>query len=52
VRISPLEVIGGSAVLGVVNVVLFTALATIVAFVYNVAADLVGGIHVTLTESD
>lgn len=50
--VSALEIVGGAAALGAVNVVLFTALATILAFIYNVAADLVGGIHVTLSEQD
>lgn len=45
-------VIGASAVFGVVNMVLFTALATLGAFVYNVCSDLVGGIQVTLAEQD
>jgi len=36
--------------LGAVNVVLFTAFATLTAFVYNVCTDLVGGIEVTLAE--
>jgi hypothetical protein len=43
-------VIGGSALLGAVNMVLFTALATLGAFIYNVCADLVGGIELTLAE--
>ncbi len=43
-------VIGGSALFGAVNMVLFTALATLGAFIYNVCADLVGGIEVTLAE--
>jgi len=45
-------VIGASAVFGVVNMVLFTALATLGAFVYNVCSDLVGGVQVTLAEQE
>ena len=43
-------VIGGSALLGAVNMVLFTALSTLGAFIYNVCADLVGGVELTLAE--
>jgi hypothetical protein len=49
---SPGLVLGTAAVIGVVNIVLFTALATIGAFVYNICSDLVGGIEVTLAERD
>lgn len=42
--------IGGTAVLGTVNVLLFTALATLGAFLYNLCAAIAGGIEVTLTE--
>jgi len=45
-------VIGTSALIGAVNVVLFTALCTLGAFIYNVCADLVGGIELTLAERD
>ncbi|MFC7528982.1 DUF3566 domain-containing protein [Actinoplanes sp. GCM10030250] len=45
-------VIGTSMLIGAVNVVLFTALATLGAFIYNVCADLVGGIELTLAERD
>ena len=37
-------------VLSSVNVVLMTALGTLAAFLYNMAASLVGGLHVTFTE--
>jgi Transmembrane domain of unknown function (DUF3566) len=50
--ISAGRVFGVSAVVGVVNIVLFTAFATVSAFVYNVSADLAGGIEVTLSERD
>src|SRR5688572_27339951 len=47
-RISASAVIGTSAILGAINVVLFTALMTLGAFIYNVCADLVGGVEITL----
>jgi hypothetical protein len=51
-KITAKGVIGTAALVGAVNVVLFTALATLAAFIYNVCADLVGGIEVTLSERD
>jgi len=51
-KITAKGVIGGAALLGLVNVVLFTALATLGAFIYNVCADLVGGIELTLAEKE
>jgi hypothetical protein len=51
-RITAWGVIGTSMLIGAVNVVLFTALATLGAFIYNVCADLVGGIELTLAERD
>jgi hypothetical protein len=50
--IGPGRVFGVAAVIGLVNVVLFTALATLSSFVYNLSADLAGGVEVTLTERD
>lgn len=46
------RVFGFALLIGVVNVILLTALATLGAFVYNLCVDLVGGIEVTLTERD
>jgi hypothetical protein len=39
-----------SVVLGVVNVLLITAMATLGAFLYNICASLVGGVQMTLTD--
>lgn len=46
------RVLGYAAFLGAINVVLMTLLATIGAYIYNLAADLVGGIDVTLQERE
>jgi hypothetical protein len=51
-KITAKGVIGTAALLGAVNVVLVTALATLAAFIYNVCADMVGGIEVTLSERE
>jgi hypothetical protein len=44
------RVMGIALMLSVVQVVLITALATLGAFLYNLAAGLVGGVEVTLAE--
>lgn len=43
-------VFGSAAIIGVVNIVLFIALTTVGSVVYNLCADLVGGVEVTLSE--
>nr|CTQ93947.1 FIG187021: hypothetical protein [Kibdelosporangium sp. MJ126-NF4] len=50
--ISAGRVFGIAAIIGAVNIVLFSALATVAAFVYNVSADLAGGLEVTLAERE
>lgn len=45
-------ILGYTALLGVINVVLIPALCTIGAVIYNLIADFFGGIEVTLRESD
>ncbi|GAY09639.1 DUF3566 domain-containing protein [Pseudonocardia sp. N23] len=50
--ISAGRVFGIAAVIGAINSLLFAVAMTIGAFVYNVSADLVGGVEVTLSERD
>jgi len=50
--ITPGIVLGGAAVIGAVNIILMTALCTVGTFIYNMCADLVGGLEVTLSERD
>jgi hypothetical protein len=45
-------IFGGAALIGLVNIVLLTAMATCAAFIYNLTTDLVGGIEVTLADRD
>ncbi|NHC47405.1 DUF3566 domain-containing protein [Motilibacter sp. K478] len=46
------RVMVAALILAAVDAVLITALSTIGAFLYNVSARLVGGLHVTLTEDN
>jgi hypothetical protein len=50
--ITPGIVFGGAAIIGAINIVLMTALCTVGTFIYNLCADLVGGLEVTLSERD
>lgn len=45
-------IFGGAALIGLVNIVLLTAMATVGVFIYNLTTDLVGGIEVTLADRD
>ena len=44
------RVVSLATVIGVIDVFLLTALATLAAFLYNVCAQLVGGVQMTLTD--
>jgi hypothetical protein len=46
------RVFGITAIIGAINIVLFTALATVAAFIYNAAAAMSGGVELTLGERD
>jgi len=50
--ISTSRVLGFTMLVAVVDVVLLTAIATLTAFLYNMAAALLGGIDVTLAEDN
>ncbi len=50
--LSASRILGYTMIIGAINVVLMTALATIGAVVYNLITALTGGIEVTLKESD
>ena len=45
-------IFGGAALIGLVNIVLLTAMGTVGAFIYNLTTDLVGGVEVTLADRD
>lgn len=46
------SVFGGAALVGLVNIVLLTAMATLGAYIYNLSTDIVGGVEVTLADLD
>ncbi|WP_067450771.1 DUF3566 domain-containing protein [Actinomadura macra] len=46
------RVFGYTVLVGALNVLLITALSTVGSVIYNLAADLVGGVEVTLKEAE
>ncbi|EFV11689.2 DUF3566 domain-containing protein [Segniliparus rugosus] len=50
--VTPGMVFGFSALVGVVNVVLVTALTTVGAFIFNLCVDLIGGVEITLADPE
>ncbi len=44
------RVVSLSIVIGVIDVILMTAIATVLAFLYNICSALVGGVQLTLTD--
>jgi len=50
--ISSGTIFGGALLIGLVNIVLLTAMATVGAFIYNLTTDIVGGVEVTLADRD
>jgi hypothetical protein len=44
------RVLSLSIVIGVIDIILMTAIATLGAFLYNICSSLVGGIQLTLTD--
>jgi hypothetical protein len=46
------RVLGITGIIAAVEVFVMTALATLVAFLYNVSSGMVGGVEVTLAEDD
>jgi Transmembrane domain of unknown function (DUF3566) len=45
-------IFGGAVLIGLVNIVLLSSMATIGAFIYNLTTDLIGGVEVTLADRD
>ncbi len=45
-------IFGGATLIGLVNIVLMSAMATVGVFIYNLTTDLVGGVEVTLADRD
>ncbi|OBF23121.1 DUF3566 domain-containing protein [Mycobacterium sp. ACS4331] len=45
-------IFGGALLIGLLNIVVLTAMATIGAFIYNLSTDIVGGVEVTLADRE
>lgn len=45
-------VFGGATLIGLVNIVVLTAMGTVGALVYNITTELIGGVEVTLADRD
>ena len=45
-------IFGGALLIGLLNIVLLTAMATLGAFIYNLSTDIVGGVEVTLADRE
>ncbi|HTM83540.1 MAG TPA: DUF3566 domain-containing protein, partial [Mycobacterium sp.] len=50
--VSGSSIFGGAALVGLVNVVVLTAMATLGVVIYNLSTDVVGGVEVTLADRD
>ncbi|MGB3482762.1 MAG: DUF3566 domain-containing protein [Mycobacterium sp.] len=50
--ISSGTIFGGALLIGLLNIVLLSAIATVGAFIYNLITDIVGGVEVTLADRD
>ncbi|MGV0625145.1 DUF3566 domain-containing protein [Mycolicibacter minnesotensis] len=46
------SIFGGATLIGLLNIVVLTALATLGAVIYNLSTDVVGGVEVTLADRD
>lgn len=46
------SIFGGAILIGLVNIVVLTAMATVGALIYNLTTDLIGGVEVTLADRD
>lgn len=51
-RIRPIQVFRAVLLFGVVQVIIWSALNLLVAFLYNLVSDVVGGVEVTMTERE